>query len=67
MMPLALEHRFPPAGPCEICGGPDKRHRLWDSIIGAHEVGVLVRQIAEDYGLRASAVAAILTVARAFP
>lgn len=28
----ALDHDFPPCGPCAFCGGPDKRHRLWDAI-----------------------------------
>lgn len=27
---VALDHIFPPRGPCGICGGPDARHRLWD-------------------------------------
>ncbi len=27
-----LDARFPKRGPCGICGGPDARHRLWDSI-----------------------------------
>lgn len=29
-----LDEHYPPCGPCAICGGPDKRHRLWDSLIG---------------------------------
>jgi hypothetical protein len=27
-----LDKRFKKAGPCAICGGPDKRHRLWDAL-----------------------------------
>lgn len=27
-----LDSHFPPCGPCAMCGGPDARHRLWDSI-----------------------------------
>lgn len=29
---VALDLMFPPCGPCLICGGTDKRHRLWDAI-----------------------------------
>lgn len=29
-----LDRWFPPCGPCGICGGPDKRHRLGDAIYG---------------------------------
>lgn len=28
-----LDKYFKPAGPCMLCGHPDKRHRLWDTII----------------------------------
>lgn len=27
-----LDKRWPKCGPCAMCGGPDKRHRLWDAI-----------------------------------
>ena len=27
-----LDRIRPPRGPCCICGGPDARHRIWDSI-----------------------------------
>ena len=27
-----LDRAFRFRGPCAICGGPDARHRLWDSI-----------------------------------
>lgn len=29
-----LDRLFPARGPCGICGGPDARHRLWDSLDG---------------------------------
>ena len=29
----ALDQFYPPCGPCAFCDLPDKRHRLWDSMI----------------------------------
>ena len=29
-----LDRIWPACGPCGICGGPDKRHRLWDALEG---------------------------------
>jgi len=28
-----LDRHYPPCGPCAMCGGPDKRHRLWDALM----------------------------------
>lgn len=28
-----LDEWFAPSGPCRLCGHPDKRHRLWDTIL----------------------------------
>jgi hypothetical protein len=29
----ALDKFYAPCGSCAFCGGPDKRHRLWDMFI----------------------------------
>jgi hypothetical protein len=29
----ALDQFYPPCGPCAFCDLPDKRHRLWDSML----------------------------------
>jgi hypothetical protein len=44
-----LDALMPHQGPCLICGGPDKRHRLWDAIEGRHRTGEAVESIVEDY------------------
>ena len=38
-------------GPCGICGGPDQRHRLADSLIEAHRAGDSAEFLADIYGL----------------
>lgn len=55
-----LDLHFPPAGPCAFCGGPDKRHRLWDVFIGRAEAGETAAEIADDYGYSLAAVEAVL-------
>ena len=45
-----LDDYFPPCGPCGICGGPDKRHRLWDAIRDRFRAGETAREIADDLG-----------------
>ena len=32
-----LDKFYAPCGPCGICGGPDKRHRLWDVMMDSPE------------------------------
>lgn len=53
-----LDYWFPPCGPCAICGGPDKRHRLGDALYGAWRGGDSMEFIARDYDLRHLAVIA---------
>lgn len=50
-MVARLDELWPPCGPCAFCGGPDKRHRLWDMIKGRHAEGETVEALAEDYGV----------------
>jgi hypothetical protein len=47
----ALDSAFPPCGPCLICGGPDKRHRLWDSLESEARVGAGPEALARNYRL----------------
>jgi hypothetical protein len=44
----ALDRRWPKAGPCWICGGPDKRHRLWDAIVDRLDAGESERSVGND-------------------
>lgn len=32
-----LDQFYPPCGPCALCGHHDKRHRLWDALMGHPE------------------------------
>jgi hypothetical protein len=45
-----LSERWPPSGPCAICGGPDKRHRLWDAVDMSGRLDG-VRFAAKDYSM----------------
>lgn len=47
-----LDLLYPYAGPCLICGGPDKRHRLADSIIENVRAGDSERFVADAYSTR---------------
>ena len=58
----ALNRYFPHAGPCAFCGHPDKRHRLWDAIMGQRAAGDSVDLIAWWYELPRAAVLAVLKV-----
>jgi hypothetical protein len=47
-------------GPCGICGGPDARHRLWDSLIDCHRAGDSIESIALNFRLAPEAVKAVI-------
>lgn len=51
-----LDKYFPPAGKCALCGFHDKRHRLWDAIIGNYDAGDSVKDIAYAYVLPVKAI-----------
>jgi len=51
-----LDKWFPPRGPCAFCGGPDKRHRLWDAILSSK---VSDQDLAAWYDLPLAAVKAV--------
>jgi len=55
-----LDRWFPPAGPCAFCGHADKRHRLWDALLGNFRAGESVADIASCYGLSYEAVQAVI-------
>ena len=58
----ALDRHFPRCGPCLMCGGADKRHRLWDAIADRRRGGETAKSIARDYRLPVAAVLAVLRV-----
>lgn len=43
----------PPAGPCALCGGADKRHRVFDAVADYLKAGGDPDQIADEYDLPA--------------
>lgn len=62
----ALDRWFPPAGACAFCGHADKRHRLWDALLGMLDAGDDVATVAGAYGLPVEAVEAVRD-ARPYP
>lgn len=42
-------HGSAPAGPCLVCGYPDKRHRLWDAIKDRFAAGESLDELATDF------------------
>lgn len=57
-----LDKWFPPAGPCAFCTHRDKRHRLWDVIVGMHTAGDSIEMIAHEYNLPVEAIEAVIEV-----
>lgn len=55
-----LDVHFAPCGPCAFCGFRDKRHRLWDAIIGSADAGDSAETIAAAYDLPLPAVELVL-------
>lgn len=55
-----LDKHFKPCGSCWFCGFHDKRHRLWDTMIGMHEGGDSIELIASVYELPIEAVAKVI-------
>lgn len=58
-----LDVLYPYAGECWICGGPDKRHRLADSIVGNVRAGDSPASVAADYDVPVDAVIALVDTA----
>lgn len=48
------------AGPCWFCGGPDKRHRLADSIVGGVRAGDSPEETARSYVVSVETVNALV-------
>ena len=51
---------FPYQGRCAFCGGPDARHRLWDSIKDNAEAGDPPEWAAAEYSLTVEQVNAVV-------
>ena len=62
--PWVLDVLYPYAGPCAICGGPDKRHRLADAIVGEVRAGVSLEEASEEYGVPLATVKRLVEVWR---
>lgn len=46
-----IDAELPFAGPCLICGGPDKRHRVLDAVADMVRNTEDVETLTADYGL----------------
>ncbi len=57
-----LDKYYSPAGPCAFCGHRDKRHRLWDVIMGMFVGGDSIEMIAWDYNLSIEAIKAVIKI-----
>lgn len=54
----------PPAGPCGLCGLPDKRHRVMEAVAENVRAGDGVAFVAEMYGVTEAAVRAAVALGR---
>lgn len=54
----------PPAGPCAICGLPDKRHRMLEAVAENVRAGDSVPFVAEAYGVSELVVDAAVALGR---
>jgi hypothetical protein len=61
VLPASLEQVFPYRGPCGFCGDPDARHRVLDAIWERASTGESFQAIADDYYVRVSTVADVVT------
>jgi hypothetical protein len=61
--PSPLDVLYPFAGPCWICGGPDKRHRLADAIVDNVRGGDSPQLVADAYDVPESTVLSLLETA----
>lgn len=50
---------FPRCGPCAFCGHKDKRHRMWDTMLGMLDGGDSVELVATNYCVPVEAVEAV--------
>jgi hypothetical protein len=57
--PQNVTAAMPYRGACGFCGGPDARHRVWDSIADAVAAGDDVDDVADDFACPADVVQAI--------
>lgn len=54
----------PPAGPCALCGLPDKRHRILEAVAENVRAGDSPAFVAEAYGVSLAAVGASVALGR---
>lgn len=59
----ALDVLHPYAGPCWVCGGPDKRHRLADALIADLLAGDTPETVADRFDSPLAAMAPLLETA----
>lgn len=57
---MTLDRWFKPRGPRGICGGPDARHRLGDSIYGQWRAGDDTSALFSWFGIKHRAIVAVL-------
>ena len=62
--PWVLDVLYPYAGPCAICGGPDKRHRLADAIVENVRAGDDPEAVADNYDVPLATVERLVEVWR---
>lgn len=55
-----LDKYFPPCGEGAFCGHHDKRHRLWDAIMGNYDSRDSIKETAESYCLPIEAVKLVI-------
>lgn len=51
---------MPYRGRCGMCGGPDARHREWDSWRGQHRAGDPIERVARSFDRRLAIVRAVI-------
>ena len=62
--PWVLDVLYPYAGPCAICGGPNKRHRLADAIVENVRAGDDPEAVADNYDVPLATVERLVEVWR---
>ena len=59
-LPPEIDAAIPYSGPCGLCGGPEARHRVLDTIAERVRAGEYLAAVAWDYNLSVPIVAAIV-------
>ena len=64
MLPKWIDAEMPFRGPCEVCGGPDARHRVTDAIWEYVNAGEWIEDAAAEYGVSEQFVARLAGLTR---